>query len=471
MEQLAKQIQKANERHDDEVGKNAALRNTMEEMRQDMAFREQELEDKLLEMERGLKSVEIKTTNVEGAYSTTQHKLADVESQLAKAEQDLQDMEQKMRELEEDFEDERKEIFDKEEQRVKEMEDQNRAEIEERDHCIDELKIKLEETLEKLEVEERAHEDTVIQLKDTQKIVENLEESVDTLTQELDDSKNEARLTRISKDNEVLEVKEDRKSKMGALHEKVNGLASDKIQLTNELKDTLAKLKAAEKKVDLMHDNSTQKQGALRRKNSELEQLQLELRDLCDKHIKENKARDMQIVRERKKWAATQNALTRELEELKTSPAFLKMQNSSSANANLEKASSDELKSMVENLRAEKQSLLLQLTATKERATRDMRKLEKQLEEGKDKEVDAESSMLQKFLYNKSKKIETPSTPAPKPNIYTTFKKAGNDQSLKSMSSVSELSVGPSKVNRGSLSSTAYRRQLRQRKMGNKAAE
>jgi hypothetical protein len=79
--------------------------------------------------------------------------------------------------------------------------------------------------------------------------------------------------------------------------------------------------------------------------------------------------------------------------------------------------------------------------------------------------------MLQKFLYNKSKKIETPSTPAPKPNIYTTFKKAGNDQSLKSMSSMSEVSVGPSKVNRGSLSSTAYRRQLRQRKMGNKAAE
>lgn len=112
MEQLAKQIQKSNDRHDDEVKKNTALRSTMEEMRQDMASREQELEDKLLEMEAILKKSELKGQKIGQRLTSAEENLANAQVKLSENAAKMQEQESKMRELEEDFEEERKETLD-----------------------------------------------------------------------------------------------------------------------------------------------------------------------------------------------------------------------------------------------------------------------------------------------------------------------------------------------------------------------
>lgn len=112
MEQLAKQIQKSNDRHDDEVKKNTALRSTMEEMRQDMASREQELEDKLLEMEAILKRSELKGQKIGQRLTSAEENLATAQVNLSENVAKMQEQKSTMRELEIDFEEERKEILE-----------------------------------------------------------------------------------------------------------------------------------------------------------------------------------------------------------------------------------------------------------------------------------------------------------------------------------------------------------------------
>jgi len=112
MEQLAKQIQKSNDRYDDEVNKNSVLRSTMEEMRQDMASREQELENKLLEMEAILKKSELKAQKLGQRLTSAEENLANAQVKLSESVEKMQLQESKMRELEEDFEEERKETLD-----------------------------------------------------------------------------------------------------------------------------------------------------------------------------------------------------------------------------------------------------------------------------------------------------------------------------------------------------------------------
>jgi hypothetical protein len=229
----------------------------------------------------------------------------------------------------------------------------------------------------------------------------------------------------------------------------------------------------------------------------QMEQLQLELRSLADKHIKDVKFKDLQLVRERKKWIATEQALKTELEDIKMSPAYQRLQLEKSPE--LATASVDELKVLVEKLRAEKASLVLQMSALKERTARDMKNLEKKLKEpehrdpapapapalgvAEKKEI---ASLYSSTRSVSSSLIASPSssssssssiskmTPTNKSTSMSLLQKLPNisSSSVASEPSLAEVSVEGSIATRKSLSSTAYRRQLRSRKFSStKVAE
>lgn len=476
MEQLAKQIQKANERYDDEVKRNSGLRKTLEDMRQDMASREQELENKLLEMGNVLAQSERRVRELEKKLVSTEENLANTESKLNEALEDRKKHEKKMRNLEEDFEEERKEMIASHNQDKDYLTTEHESIVEGLQQEIDELKKKMNATLEKLDTEERAHEDTVVQLKNTENALKDVRDENVRLEELAKEATNEARLHRIQADNEVKEVKEDRKTKLAQLHDKISQLHGDKMTLATELKSTTAKLLAAEKKVELMGENSTQKQGALRRKTSELEQLQLELRNLADRHLKDVKFKDLQLVRERKKWIATEQALKKEIEDIKMSPAFQRLQLEKSPD--VATASLEELKQLVEQLRAEKASLTLQMSAIKERTARDMKNLEKKLKETetrdqveKNKDEPAFNTGSTRSMSSNLDTFQIRSM-SPSKSTSSLYQKLPSSSNMSvATDSSSEVSVGGIAPNRKALSSTAFRRQLRSRKFSNKQTE
>jgi chromosome segregation ATPase len=476
MEQLAKQIQKANERYDDEVKKNSGLRKTLEDMRQDMASREQELENKLLEMGNVLAQSERRVRELEKKLVSTEENLANTESKLNEALEDRKKHEKKMRNLEEDFEEERKEMIASHNQDKDYLTTEHESIVEGLQQEIDELKKKMNATLEKLDTEERAHEDTVVQLKNTENALKAVRDENVRLEELAKEATNEARLHRIQADNEVKEVKEDRKTQLAQLHDKISQLHGDKMTLATELKSTTAKLLAAEKKVELMGENNTQKQGALRRKTSELEQLQLELRNLADRHLKDVKFKDLQLVRERKKWIATEQALKKEIEDIKMSPAFQRLQLEKSPD--VATASLEELKQLVEQLRAEKASLTLQMSAIKERTARDMKNLEKKLKETetrdqveKNKDEPAFNTGSTRSMSSNLDTFQIRSV-SPSKSTSSLYQKLPSSSNMSvATDSSSEVSVGGIAPNRKALSSTAFRRQLRSRKFSNKQTE
>ena len=343
---------------------------------------------------------------------------------------------------------------------------------------VDDITHKLNDSLEKLEIEERAHEDTVIQLKDTESSLKSMAEEVQRLEAEAQNATNEARLHRIQAENEIQDVKEDRKRQLGECHEKLNTLQNDKMSFSAELKTTSAKLFAAEKKMELIGENTVQKQGAIRRKNIELEELQLELRELCDKHVKDSKAKDMQMTKDRKKFLATESVLRKELDEIKMSPTYQRLQ--MSKRPQISTATDAELRDFVEQLRAEKASLLLQMSAVKDRSTRDIGLLERKLkvkdiaQPGYTPPPKKEEPM---YNYTKRSISFTATTPvAPAPASSKASPKAYRNVAASSNSSVgsnasAEVSVAASMGTRQSLSTSAYRRQLRQRKFSKTEAE
>jgi len=400
---------------------------------------------------------------------------------LIKAKENEQLQQQNIRELEDDFEEERKELFVAHETELEKKVSKFNEEINNFKEESDELSTKLSDTLEKLEIEERAHEDTVVQLKDTESSLQGIGETNENLQQDTKSAINEARLHRIQAESSIQEVKEDRKRQLGECHELVNKLQSDKLNLGRELKTTSAKLFAAEKKIELLGDNTAQKQGAIRRKNSELEELQLELRGLCDKHMKDAKSRDLQSVKERKKWGVTENNLKRELEEIKMSPAYQRLL--MTKKPQISTATDSELRDLVEQLRAEKASLLLQTSAIKERSTRDLSKLERRLKTAENGQPAHTLPKKEEPIFNYMKRTisfgaaSTSVAPAPTsakpstPSPYETYNRTASSSNASVASAEVSVGVVPGKASRQSLSTTAYRRQLRQRKFAAKAAE
>jgi hypothetical protein len=262
-------------------------------------------------------------------------------------------------------------------------------------------------------------------------------------------------------------------------------LQSEKLSLTTELKTKVAKLFAAEKKIRLLDGNTVQKQGALRRKNAELEELQLELRGLSDKRNKDSKFKELQMVKERKKWVVTESVLRKDLEEIKMSPAYQRLL--MAKKPQISTATDSELRDLVEQLMAEKASLLLRVSAIKSRSTRDIGKLEKRLNTPNDeasthvlpkKETPAYNTMKRtiSFASASSTTVAPASSKTSTLSPYEVYNRTTSSSNMSVASgSSAEVSVsvaaGTPKVNRQSLSTSEYRKQLRQRKLSAKAAE
>ncbi len=489
MEQLAKQIQKSSERYDDEIKKNNNLRDTMEEMRQDMASREQDLEEKLLEMEAVLKKNEHKTMKIEQKLQMAEENLANNQVKLSHATEVKDEVEKRMRELEEDFEDERREMiatFEKGKKLIKAEDDKI---VEDMKIEIQDLREQIQQTNEKLEFEKDAHEESVARMREAQSLLQRKGMEFEEICRNVKEAEKEANVQKAKAEVKLTKAQEDCQRQLAEADERVKKLMTEKIALKESLKETETKAFAAEKKAGLMSDSTAQKNGAIRRKNAELESVQLELRNLCDKHIKDVKFRDLQFVRERKKWQATESTLKKELDDLKSSPAYQRALLSKTPNLQTENASESQLKEMVEQLRGEKASLLLQVSTMKERSARDVRQLEKKidlLKTGKPLEEPLYANVTRSITTfgapSEKKPILKSSTPI-RPSSFK-YTKAGSTMSLGAASirpespevdaepatKVDVLSGPAAKLDRKAVSNSAYRRQLRQRKF-NKVAE
>jgi hypothetical protein len=493
MEQLAKQIQKSSERHDDEIKKNTNLRETMEEMRQDMASREQDLEEKLLEMEAVLKKTEHKTFKLEQKLAMAEENLANNQVKLSQATEVKDEAEKRMREVEEDFEDERREMistFEKGKDFIKaeggKVQDDYQVEIQD-------LREQLHAISEKLDIEKRAHEESVARTREAQSLVQRKGLEFEVICRDAKEAEKEANLQKTKTEMKLAKVEGDCQRQLDEFNERIKRIVTDKIALKDNLKEADARAFAADKKAGLMSDSTAQKNGALRRKNLELESVQLELRNLCDRHIKDIKFRDLQFVRERKKWNASDQTLKKQLEDLKSSPAYQRVLLSRSPNLHAEQASENQLREMVEQLRGEKASLLLQMSTMKERSTRDFRKLEKKiktLESGEPKEEPLYSNVKRSITTfgAPSQTKAAPKTKAATPIRPSSFRyvKTGSTSTLGGTSirpESPEVATAPTPapklelvkapaatLERKSLSNSAYRRQLRQRKF-NKSSE
>ena len=491
MEQLAKQIQKANDRHDDEVKKNSTLRDTMEEMRQDMATREQELEDKLLEMEAVLKKAEDKGIRLAQSLAMAEENLATNQVKLTAALEGQDENDKKMRDLEEDFEGERLEILTTHEREKAAIDDAWEVKLAEVKTALKDVTEQLQDTEDKLQLEQDAHDETVGRLKKTETALREAEKENKSLDEHSRETMNQSQLDSLQAEKEIRALEEKRTRQLKEANDKISELQKEKMALKIEMKSADANRVAADKRVALMNDNTAQKQGAIRRKNAELEQLQLELRNLCDKHLRDTKSKDLQMVRERKKWNASEQVLKKELEEIKMSPAYQRVLIAEKTKPSTE--SESELRELVEHLRAEKASLLLQMTAVKERSTRDVNVLESKLKKAQKLAAGGsspdESSRVEKepeepLFANVKRSISFRSYSASKPSSQasnsSTPSKASVTRTASSRSIYDtasqpspEVSVDSPKakvITKKSLSNTAYRRQLRQRKF-KKAAE
>ncbi len=383
MEGLAKQITKSNERYDDEIAKNDQMRSNMESMRNDMAAREQTLEDKLIQMEAIVKKAELKASKMSSKLEKSDKNLTNMEAKFKAAAKDREDKIMKLKFLEADFEEERKEMA---EQFVKDQEDSHIMKdkmMHDLEVKVTEVKEKLHATEGKLDVEERSHENTVMELRKVQVELEKTRQTSKELNEKL--LKAELEIERHQKESQeqIQKIEDNSKRRIGETNEMLNQMTDTRMILAEDLKTAEAKLFAAEKKMELMEENNTQKAGALRRKTYEMEQLQLELRELCDRHMKDLKSRDLQAVRDLKKWNAEKQVLKNQLEDIKMSAAYQKAQSSAIPNTIPENVSKDVLKGMVDQLRAEKASMKLQMNALRDRNIREIQILEKKLLDAK----------------------------------------------------------------------------------------
>jgi len=491
MENLAKQIQKSNERYDAEINKNTELRTRMEEMRKDMAAREQELEDKLIQMEAIVRKSEQRATKLNAKLEKTEANLASKQLKYREAVQEKEERVQKIKYLEADFEEERKELKQHYEDEKDEALRLKNGKIDTLEDEVEALRERVSIIADKLDVEERSHEETVVELKKAQAEMIVMQDDNFVLEKKADEAENESRLHRLQAQKEVEKVSEDSSRMLGFTNEKMNKITDDKINLTQELNSVTQQLNAAEKKIEFMQSNSIQKGGALRRKDHELEQLQLELRELCDRHMKDLKARDLGAIRDQKKAHAIETTLKKELSEIKFSAAYIKAQGSESPDNIPDNATIDDLKNMVQNLRAQKASMSLQMAATKDRSKRDIGQLEKKLKDAgqpaasKNQPMKSMGRRTITFSASPNSGVSSPSarvntapsthsfknqTPQPDDTHDTTHAVPSKPSQIEldhdddSVSDVSATTGRGSKMTRKMSHSVSYRRQLRTRR-------
>lgn len=380
MENLAKQIQKANGRHDDEIKKNTKLREAMDEMRHDMAGREQDLENKILALGKLVKEGNNVKDKLEKKIENLEKKVLESEKMTQDAYAFRNEYADRMKLREVEFELERKEMveeFGKEkkllEEKVHQVEDSLRD-------SKKSLQKQLSETTEKLEDEEQKHEQSILRLQRAERSLHEKENQIKYLELKLNETEIESMKYRkkVEKDMKTIESWKQTKS----LESKDNNMIhfTEKMNLQADLKEVTSKLETAQRKIALLEDHVKQKTGALRRKTDELESLQNQLKSTNMRYTKDERQRDIIAVKDRRKLECSEAALRKELEDIKTSPEYIRMvqlsQETTTLPNDLEHSTNEELLEAIQRLQAEKTSLELKLSSVTLRHNESQKQLE-----------------------------------------------------------------------------------------------
>ena len=507
MEQLAKEIKKANDRNDNEMKKNSNIRANMEKMRQDMASREQSLEEKVIEMEAVLNKTEAKTASIEERLADVNIKLEHNQVDLNAANANKCENEKRLRELEEDFEDERREIISTFEEGKDIIENNTKQEQVQLQNIVEDLQQQVDALTANLSIEKNAHEDTVAQIKEAKSLLEMKEREYDSLLVEAKEAQQYVKSFQDKGERETKTLMKECKKQLDENDEKIHKLLAETSALNMELKGASKMANAADKKAGIMSDFTFQKQGALQRKNAELEAAKHERLTIHGKHANILKTRDHQFVRDTKKWQLTEQSLRNQIEEIKSSPEYQKFFQYTSKRPNSAAVrGSSNLKEIADQLRGEKASLQLQIASLEDRSGRDIRSLENKIKyvaSGKPESSNYENKAIANPLVPPTKpssfkhygevgsaSLLTPEAKAPKPKI-TSLKitpsvphkkksgastrpdkiesKSTSYQSLletkrqQSIKALSHKTLMEKSLSNKSLSSTSHRRQMRER--------
>lgn len=382
MENLAKQIQKANDRHDEEIKKNTKLRETMDEMRNDMANREQDLEDKILALGKLVKEGNHVKDKLQKKIEHLEKSSLESQKQIQQAHVSQQEYADRMKILEDEFELERKEMMESFQAERKSLHDKFRQDEHSLRDSKSSLQKQLSELMNKLEDEEQKHEECSTRLQRAERSILEKERKIKDLEFKLNEVETESDeyRKRVEKDMQTFERWKRNKALESKDQNSIH--VSQKLNMLAELKEVNSKLETAQKKIILLEDLVKQKTGALRRKTEEMEALQNQLKFSKDRSSKDARQRDIIAVKDKRKLESSEAALRKELEDIKTSPEYIRMielSQKAKVPDNLEHASIAELFEVIKQLKAEKSSLELKMSLVTLRHEKEMNESQKQL--------------------------------------------------------------------------------------------
>lgn len=364
METLAKQLQKASQRFNDEAEKNGKLKAMMLEMRSDMEAREKELENKIKLQQGAMKKSEVKMSKTETKLERTGNKYAGIKAELDEAIKQRQEYAERLQIMEEKYERalvETEERTEQEFRAMKEAFDKENAALQASvEEEITALTGKLLD-MEKLFDEEAAEHDK------TSAKVRELEE-------ELND-----------KEDLIAELSEHKFN----YADRAKREAQQEMDGVNEMAVTKEKLIALETDIKVLRDDKLKKKEMLKKYADEVEALHTKINNMNDGFIKEAKTKDLEFVKAKKKWSISEEKLREEIKELKQlNEKFEALLETASGNIIVETAIEDRKliqsqKKLIEQLRADKATLQLNLATFEGKKNKEILNLKKQLDMAK----------------------------------------------------------------------------------------
>lgn len=274
MENIAKQAQRANERYDDEFKKNTKLRETMDEMRNDMATREQNLEEKIVALGKMVKEGNSTKEMLEQKVEQLQVHALELDKKLKAAMLSEKGEKDRNRNLEAKFDFEKREMnraFEKEKEEMLKNFSQKESALK---NNKKDTQMQLDMVSKKLELEEQKHEATFVKLQQTERALMEKDRNVKELEAQVQEIEREHRQYRRKTEKEIEGLQKWKKERYQEIKETTSIQINNKLGLHSEMKELKSKLEAAEKKIQLQEDLIKKKAGALKRKTEEMEQLQ-----------------------------------------------------------------------------------------------------------------------------------------------------------------------------------------------------
>ena len=277
MEDLALQIVKSKDRTKEEEEKNSKLLSILNEMRQDMGMREEELERKILMQESRMRKSDLKLTKAEIKLGRTGTKYSSAKTELTDAVKLNAEYAQKLKTMEEDFE-----------------------------NVMAELKAAHEKDKETIDTS--VHEEIAAL---TGKLVE-MEKLFDEEAAEHDKTASKVR----DLDIELNAKNEETKTlleKIGMLQKEIIEMRQ-KTKTFDELQESLT---GAEKEIAVLNEDKMKKRDVSKKYIEEITELKGKMEKMSHTYSKELKMKDIEFVKAKKKWSLSEEKFKQIIDELK----------------------------------------------------------------------------------------------------------------------------------------------------------